>query len=73
MEEHTVERAISLNFTLTTDEGDLDLRGEVTGLGGYVDIALRVIEIVTHGARMRRLQLDDLIRVKNLVNLEALR
>lgn len=69
-----------LNFTLTTDEGDLDLLGEVTGLGGYNDIALRAIEIDLHGARVRLLQLDDLIRAKaaagrakDLVDLEALR
>jgi hypothetical protein len=27
-----------LNFTLTTDLGDLDLLGEVTGLGGYAEV-----------------------------------
>ncbi|MBX3202742.1 MAG: hypothetical protein KF894_31745 [Labilithrix sp.] len=69
-----------LNFTLTTDEGDLDLLGEVAGLGNYNDIALRAIEIDLYGARVRILSLDDLIRskaaagrAKDLVDLEALR
>jgi len=30
-----------LNFTLTTSAGDIDVLGEVTGLGGYGEIALR--------------------------------
>lgn len=69
-----------LNFTLVTDEGDLDLLGEVTGLGNYGDIALRATEVDIHGARVRVLALDDLIRskaaagrAKDLVDLEALR
>lgn len=69
-----------LNFTLVTDEGDLDALGEVTGIGNYDDIALRAVEIDVHGARVRVLSLDDLIRskaaagrAKDLVDLEALR
>lgn len=69
-----------LNFTLVTDEGELDVLGEVTGLGNYDDIALRAIEIDVHGARVRVLSLEDLIRskaaagrAKDLVDLEALR
>ncbi|MBX3185637.1 MAG: hypothetical protein KF819_01425 [Labilithrix sp.] len=69
-----------LNFTLTTDEGDLDLLGEVVGLGNYDDISLRALEIELHGARVRILGLDDLIRskaaagrAKDLLDLEALR
>jgi predicted nucleotidyltransferase len=69
-----------LNFTLVTDEGDLDLLGEVTGLGNHGDIALRAIEVDLHGAPVRMLGLDDLIRskaaagrAKDLVDLEALR
>lgn len=69
-----------LNFTLATDEGDLDVLGEVTGLGDYDDIVMRAIEIDVHGARVRVLSLEDLIRskaaagrAKDLVDLEALR
>lgn len=69
-----------LNFTLVTDEGELDVLGEVTGLGNYDDIALRAIEIEVHGAPVRVLSLEDLIRskaaagrAKDLVDLEALR
>jgi predicted nucleotidyltransferase len=69
-----------LNFTLVTDEGAIDLLGEVTGLCNYCDIALRATEVDLHGARVRVLGLDDLIRskaaagrAKDLVDLEALR
>jgi predicted nucleotidyltransferase len=76
------ERTIrnGLNFTLVTDEGDLDLLGEVTGLGSYDDIALRATEIDLHGTKVKLLALDDLIRskaaagrAKDLIDLEALR
>jgi predicted nucleotidyltransferase len=69
-----------LNFTLVTDEGDIDLLGEVTGLGSYDDIALRAIEVDIHGASVKLLSLEDLIRAKaaagrakDLIDLEALR
>lgn len=69
-----------LNFTLVTDEGDIDLLGEVTGLGNYNDIALRATEVEIHGTRIKVLSLEDLIRskaaagrAKDLVDLEALR
>ena len=69
-----------LNFTLETDEGMIDLLGEVTGLGNYDDIALRANEIEIDGSKVRVLALDDLIRskaaagrAKDLVDLEALR
>jgi predicted nucleotidyltransferase len=69
-----------LNFALETDDGDIDLFGQVTGLGNYDDIALRADEVELHGARVRLLCLEDLIRskaaagrAKDLVDLEALR
>ena len=69
-----------LNFTLTTSAGDIDLLGEVTGLGGYGDIALAAERIELHGASVRLLSLADLLRskaaagrAKDLVDLEALR
>lgn len=69
-----------LNFTLTTSAGDIDTLGEVTGLGGYGEIALRAETIDLYGANVRVLSLPDLIRskaaagrAKDLVDLEALR
>lgn len=69
-----------LNFTLTTTAGDIDLLGEVTGLGGYGDIALAADTSELYGAEVRILSLPDLIRskaaagrAKDLVDLEALR
>lgn len=69
-----------LNFTLVTDEGDIDLLGEVTGVGGYGDIAIPADEIELDGMRVRIMNLDDLMRskaaagrAKDLVDLEALR
>lgn len=69
-----------LNFTLTTTAGDIDLLGEVTGLGGYGEIALRAETVDLYGAAVRIMSLTDLIRskaaagrAKDLVDLEALR
>lgn len=69
-----------LNFTLTTTAGDIDVLGEVTGLGGYGEIALRAETIDLYDAKVRILSLADLIRskaaagrAKDLVDLEALR
>lgn len=69
-----------LNFTLTTTAGDIDLLGEVTGLGGYGEIALRSETIDLYDAKVRIMSLADLIRskaaagrAKDLVDLEALR
>ncbi len=69
-----------LNFTLTTTAGDIDLLGEVTGLGGYGEMALRAEVVDLYGAQVRILSLGDLIRskaaagrAKDLVDLEALR
>jgi hypothetical protein len=54
-DEKTVKNG--LNFTLVTSLGELDLLGEVTGLGTYGDIALRA-EVVTS---IKLLSLEDLI------------
>jgi hypothetical protein len=77
-DEHTLRNG--LNFTLVTDEGDLDLLGEVTGLGGYGDMVMQADEVELHGVHVRILSLDDLMRAKaaagrakDLVDLEALR
>jgi predicted nucleotidyltransferase len=69
-----------LNFTLTTDLGDIDLLGEVTGVGGYANLALSAEELDLYGQRLRLIDLDTLItakaatgRAKDLLDLEALR
>lgn len=69
-----------LNFTLVTDEGELDLLGEVTGVGGYGDLALQADVISVYGVTIKLMALDDLIRSKaaagrpkDLLDLEALR
>lgn len=69
-----------LNFTLTTTAGDIDVLGEVTGLGGYGELALRSETVDLYGAKVRIMSLADLIRskaaagrAKDLVDLEALR
>lgn len=69
-----------LNFTLTTDEGDLDLLGEVTGIGGYGEMALNADPVTAYGVTLKLMSLDDLIRSKaaagrpkDLLDLEALR
>ena len=69
-----------LNFTLTTTAGDIDVLGEVTGLGGYGELAIRADVIDLYGGEVRILSLEDLIRskaaagrAKDLVDLEALR
>ncbi len=69
-----------LNFTLATDEGEVDLLGEVTGVGGYNDLALQALTTEAFGVEVRLMSLQDLIRSKaaagrpkDLLDLEALR
>ncbi len=53
-----------LNFTLITDAGDLDLLGEVTGIGNYRQVAAQVDEILAYDRPRRVLTLEALIRAK---------
>lgn len=69
-----------LNFTLVTDEGELDLLGEVTGVGGYADLSPQAVTTNAYGVELKVMSLDDLIRAKaavgrakDLIDLEALR
>ena len=72
-----------LNFTLTTDVGDIDLLGEVTGIGDYAAALAASEEVELFGATFRVLTLDALITSKRaagrpkdllvLPELEALR
>ena len=56
-----------LNFTLTTDLGDLDILGEVTGLGGYGEALPFSEELEIFGMRCKVLTLEGLIKSKRAV------
>jgi predicted nucleotidyltransferase len=56
-----------LNFTLTTDLGDLDILGEVTGLGGYSGALPFSEEVEIFGMRCKVLTLEGLIKTKRAV------
>jgi hypothetical protein len=72
-----------LNFTLTTNLGDLDVLGEITGGGDYDQLLGGTAVIAVFGVEVRCLDLDTLIHVKRatgrvrdlevLAELEALR
>lgn len=71
------------NFTLTTDLGNLDLLGEVKGLGDFDRVRAQSVVLTLFGMKCRVLSLDALIiakraagRTKDLLalpELEALR
>lgn len=72
-----------MNFTLTTDLGDIDLLGEVAGVGGYEEAFNSSVAFGLYGHEVRILSLDALIESKRaagrpkdllvLPELEALR
>jgi predicted nucleotidyltransferase len=51
-------------FTLETDLGDIDLLGEIAGLGAYDDVKAGSIEVEAHGRRFSTLDLRRLIKAK---------
>lgn len=53
-----------LNFTLTTDLGDLDLLGEVQGIGQFKEALKRSIAVELFGRDFRVLSLEGLIAAK---------
>jgi predicted nucleotidyltransferase len=53
-----------LNFTLTTDVGDLDVLGEVVGGGSYEALLTSTTVVRAFGVDCRLLNLDRLIEVK---------
>src|SRR5260370_5239 len=53
-----------LNFTLTTNLGDLDLLGEVTGGGPYGDLLPFSEELEAFGVQCRFVTLERLIQLK---------
>ena len=52
------------NFTLTTDAGDLDIIGEVKGLGTYQEVFAVSEEMKIFGMTFRVLTLEGLIKAK---------
>lgn len=55
------------NFTLVTDVGDLDIFGEVTGLGGYREALAFSEDMKIFGIRCKVLTLEGLIKTKQAV------
>jgi len=53
-----------LNFTLTTNLGDLDLLGEIVGGGTYEDLVEHSLWLELFGIRCRCLDLETLIQTK---------
>jgi hypothetical protein len=53
-----------LNFTLTTDLGDLDLLGEVTGVGGYRELIGDAAWMDLYGQQVAVMSLAALERAK---------
>jgi len=71
------------NLYLHTDLGDLDMRGEITGLGKFEDLVVSTIEVELYGKMCRVLDIDALIVSKKalgrpkdnqvLIQLEAIK
>ncbi len=53
-----------LNFTLTTDAGDVDLLGELSGVGGFEQLLPEAEAMDIAGQRTLIIGLDQLIRAK---------
>ena len=53
-----------LNFTLTTDAGAIDLLGEITGNGGFVDLLTHSVTVHAFSLDILLLDLPWLIHVK---------
>jgi predicted nucleotidyltransferase len=56
--------AVGLNFTLDTDHGELDLLGEVSGVGNYDQVLAQSVERTVFGLTVRILSVDGLIAAK---------
>jgi hypothetical protein len=56
--------ATGMNFTLQTDLGDIDLLGELSGVGQFSGLASDAVAVDLHGRRVRIASLDAIIRSK---------
>lgn len=62
LDEETLRRG--LNFTFDTDNGSIDLLGEVRGVGGYTECLQNSTEMELFGYPFRVISLKDLIASK---------
>lgn len=62
VDDHTFQ--MGTNFTLDLEGEDLDLLAEMSGIGGYDDVAPTVIELEVEGHRVQVLPLERLIATK---------
>jgi predicted nucleotidyltransferase len=53
-----------LNFALDTDLGQVDVLGEVSGIGGYEQVFSRAVEKTAFGVKVHVLSIDGLIASK---------
>jgi predicted nucleotidyltransferase len=60
--ETTIQNGI--NFTFDTTQGDVDLLGEVAGVGAYPEVFQNSVEIIIFGLNVRILTLRSLIAAK---------
>jgi hypothetical protein len=56
--------AQGMNFTFETDHGDLDLLGELSGVGQYADVARDAVTLDIFGKPYQVASLDAIIRSK---------
>ena len=56
--------AAGLNFTLTTTVGDVDLLGDISGLGGFEQVKAASSPVALYGGQVDVLELDGLERAK---------
>lgn len=61
-DEKTID--LGLNFTLTTDLGDVDLLGEIVGGGTFEDLLPASVEMTLYGTGCLCLSIPALIRAK---------
>ncbi len=65
-DEHSLTQAT--NFTLTTDQGPLDLLGELSAVGGYRQLSANAKTLDLGDIVCRVASLDDIIRSKEAAN-----
>ena len=59
-----------LNFTLATDLGDLDLLGEIAGIGAYPEVRTKSRALEMYGLNLSILSLSGLIAAKRAAGRE---
>jgi len=59
-----VDFVVAGGITLTTDLGDLDILGEIAGVGGYAQVAAGSSELIVGDTPIRVMDLDTLERSK---------